>query len=483
MSEERGRQLATLLDATDLCCSEKEVENKVIQPLLKWLGYDTSQWQSQSKVQRGRLDYLVYTRYAAPARYYLVIEVKAPKKDLRKSAWQLSRYLRQTGSVLGLLTNGHEFKIFYNYCDHIEEVGAFSDKDLVDRHHEFYLLLCRRNCQKVMGEFHRSHQLTHRRILGGVARLFQNPDLIDLFNRDRPISIPSLGQDDCMIITVFNNKGGVGKTTTTVNLAAALNRLGKRVLLVDIDAQANLTTGVGIDPLQDIEHQGKKDISHLLTEAKTKAEDVIIRRKWTNVTLDVIPSHIRLSDMEATLIQTLDIDRVLVKKLKSCREQYDYILIDPPPSFGKVNGISLMASDAVLIPTQLSPYPIRALEYVMNRVFGVDDLRERSLPILGIAVSMYDRTSKKLTLEMKELIFDLLSKDKRRKDIELFPDTTWVPRLNAVSMSPNKGQPICEAEFDDDFNPRDREASLDAFNCYTALAQHVVEVSNVISQG
>ncbi len=155
-----------------------------------------------------------------------------------------------------------------------------------------------------------------------------------------------------MIITVFNNKGGVGKTTTTINLGAALNQLGKRVLLIDIDPQANLTVGLNIDPLADLELSGKKDITHLLTEPKTTLEQTVIHKEWNNVELDIVPSHIRLSDMEATLIVTIDVDRVLARKLKNYRDQYDYILIDPPPSFGKVNNISLMASSAILIPTQ-----------------------------------------------------------------------------------------------------------------------------------
>lgn len=481
MSEDIRQQLAALFRRIDLKSSEKDVEDRIIEPLLKLLGYDTSEWEKQAKTQRGRLDYLVYTRHAAPARYYLVIEVKAPGKDLQKSTWQLSRYLRTTGSVLGLLTNGKEFKIFYNYCDRIEEIITLSAEALIDRYHEFAILLCHGSCQKVMNEFQYIQEYTHSRILGGVARLFRKPELMQISNPALPISLIE-NPERSMIITVFNNKGGVGKTTTTINLAAALNRLGKRVLLIDIDPQANLTTGVGIDPLQDIEHQGKKDITHLLTEARTKAEEVIVRRKWTNVTLDVVPSHIRLSDMEPVLINTVDVDRVLAKKLKPCREDYDYIFIDPPPSFGKVNAISLMASDAVLIPTQLSPYPIRALEYVMNRTFSIDESREVPLPILGLAVSMYDRNSKKLALDMKDLIYDLLGKDERRKKIELFPDTTWIPRLNVVSTSPNKGQPICEAEFDDDLQQREREAALDAFNCYTLLAKHVITVSEAIAR-
>jgi cellulose biosynthesis protein BcsQ len=123
--------------------------------------------------------------------------------------------------------------------------------------------------------------------------------------------------------------------------------------LIDIDAQANLSTGLGINPLDDVELAGKKDITHLLVEPKTKLEDVIYSKRWGDIQLDVVPSHIRLSRMESRLIQMVDSDRVLAKKLK--QHDYDYIFIDPPPSFGKVNGISLMASSGILIQLNFHP--------------------------------------------------------------------------------------------------------------------------------
>lgn len=251
-------------------------------------------------------------------------------------------------------------------------------------------------------------------------------------------------------------------------------QLGKRVLLIDIDAQANLSTGLGIDPLNDIELAGKKDITHLLLEPKTKLQDVIYKKRWGSIELDVVPSHIRLSKMESELIQTVDSDRLLIKKLKN--HGYDFVFIDPPPSFGKVNSISLMASSGILIPTQLSPYPIRALEYVIGRVEEIEAYKDEPLPILGIAISMYDQRSSSFNLSMEESLRDVLSKNSKDKKIELLPENTWVPRLNIISKCPEKGYPIQQAEFDDNLSSQERESAQAAIMKLENLAGHLLNL-------
>lgn len=277
-----------------------------------------------------------------------------------------------------------------------------------------------------------------------------------------------------MIITVFNNKGGVGKTTLTINLAASLAQLGKRVLLIDIDAQANLSTGLGIDPLNDVELARKKDITHLLIDPRVKLEDVIYAKRWSHndLQLDVIPSHIRLSRMENDLTQMVDSDRVLAKKLKN--HDYDFVFIDPPPSFGKVNRISLMASNGILVPTQLSSYPIRALEYVLAQAQEIGAYKDDPLPILGVAISMYDQRSNSFNLSMLEKLKDILEKTAGGSQVNIFPEQTWIPRLNIVSQCPEKGYPIQEAEFDDHLSSQEREAAQKALERYDNLASHLV---------
>ncbi|MDF2387785.1 AAA family ATPase [Nostoc ellipsosporum NOK] len=472
---------------------ESEIEQKVVIPLLHILGYNSADWQSQVIILQSKLDFLVGQPDSAlikPA--YLVIEVKAPSKNIAHSVWQINDYMRRTGAIIGLLTNGYDFRILYNYDARITTIVEYSQATLIDKYRLFYKILSKKTYLNFSETLYKNQQNIRLQFLNLISKEVQQEGMLGLFNKGK-ISSPQIQQTSQekildseikeerkpMIITVFNNKGGVGKTTTTINLAAALNKLGKRVLLIDIDAQANLTTGLGIDPLEDVEKQGKKDITHLLTEPRTSLEETIIQKNWDDVELDIVPSHIRLSDMEAALISTVDIDRVLAKKLKNYSNQYDYVLIDPPPSFGKANTISLMASSAVLIPTHLAAYPIRALEYVINRAIGVDQSRDEPLVILGVAVSMYNRAAKKVALAMTQEIYNILSKNAESKNVDLFPQETWIPNLSIVSSTPNKGYPICYAEFDHELSSKDKEAAQDAFSCYMKLAKHLIAITKV----
>lgn len=497
MTASTGAALPNLFKSITPQSNESDVEQKVVSPLLRLLGYTDPDWQTQFVIGNSRLDFLVCPKDSAISYLpYLAIEVKAPSKKIAQSGWQISKYMRRSGSVLGLLTNGYFFRIFYNYKGKVTTILEYEQLNLIENYTLFHKLLCKTTCLNFYQALYQSEQQLRLKFAKAISNTFALEDMLGFFkknktspnetkeafasesNAEEKSGLPELKEErKSMIITVFNNKGGVGKTTMTINLAAALNKLGKRVLLIDIDAQANLTTGLGIDPLDDIELQGKKDITHLLTDPRIKLEDTVISKRWDDVQIDIVPSHIRLSDMEATLIMTPDVDRVLAKKLKKYSDQYDYVFIDPPPSFGKANIISLMASSAVLIPTQLAPYPIRALEYVINRAIALDKSRDESLPIIGVAVSMYDRTANKLALNMKERILEVLAKNPESKNVELLPQNTWIPQLTIVATTPGKGYPLCFAEFDDELNSREKEAAEDAFSCYKKLAKYLISAT------
>lgn len=457
--------------------SESDITHKVVLPLLSVLGYCNTDWQSQVGISKKKADFLINPPDAFEDHQpYLVIEVKAPSKEISHSLWQISEYMRQSKAVLGLLTNGYVFHLLYHHQGRVVTIAQYSQSTLAKHFSLFYKLLSKASCLKVRGAVSRSQKQVYLKFASLISNAFNNPEVMDLLGeRVDSTKHPTKEEQKSMIITVFNNKGGVGKTTLTINLAATLAKLGKRVLLIDIDAQANLSMGLGIDPLNDVELAGKKDITHLLVEPKTKLNDVVYGKRWGNIHLDIVPSHIRLSRMESELIQTVDSDRILLKKLKN--HDYDFVFIDPPPSFGKVNSMSLMASSRVLIPTQLSPYPIRALEYVIGRVEEVENFKDEPLPILGIVVSMYDQRSTSFNLAMEQSLRATLTQHSHGKNIELFPEETWIPRLNIISKCPDHGYPIQYAEFDDGLSSQDREAAQAAINKLEKLANHLISVS------
>jgi cellulose biosynthesis protein BcsQ len=472
VSDEFHQRWCTLLDRVDDCKSEQALETEVILPMLELLGYQPQDILQQAPFGKKRVDFLLRAQQSAPYCHYLIIEAKSPKQSIAHNSWQLRDYLLASGSILGLLTNGKQFRLLYNDGETVHFLWSYSRDYLYQSYRVLGSLLWKRNCDRVMAAFGSSHRKIHEQLVRAIAQLSHDPKVLSVLpiQPDLPFH-PS--PRNAMIITVFNNKGGVGKTTLTINLAAALAQKGKRVLLIDIDAQANLTTGLGIDPLEDVEKVGRKDITHLLTEPRLVLDDVIVKKRWGNVILDVVPSHIRLSNMENQLIQIVDSDRILAKKLKS--HDYDFVFIDPPPSFGKVNRISLMASAGVLVPTQLSPYPIRALEFVLGQVEEVGQFRETPLPIVGIAVSMHDRTSRAFNLSMVEELYGRLNKLPGGNQVQLFSEATWVPRLNIVSKSQSEGCPLFAFETLDGLTAQDRTAAENALAAFESLAQELLQ--------
>ncbi len=188
------------------------------------------------------------------------------------------------------------------------------------------------------------------------------------------------------IVSFSNQKGGVGKTTTCVNMAAYIAEAGKRVLLVDIDPQGNATTGMGI-----AKNTLKKSVYDVLIDEEEKAADAIVPTEIAN--LELLPSNIDLAGAEVELVQMKNREKVLKKALEGLRDRYDYILIDCPPSLGLLTINALAAADSVIIPIQSEYYALEGLSQLMNSVTLVKQHLNPALDVDGVVLTMYDSRS------------------------------------------------------------------------------------------
>lgn len=247
------------------------------------------------------------------------------------------------------------------------------------------------------------------------------------------------------IISVANQKGGVGKTTTTVNLGACLAFEEKKVLLVDIDAQGNATSGVGVRK-PDV----KKDIYDVLVNEEPIAEAILPSSREG---LDIVPATIQLAGAEIELTSMMARESRLKSALEEIRDRYDYILIDCPPSLGHLTINAFTASDSILIPVQCEYYALEGLSQLLNTVRLVQKHFNPELKIEGVLLTMYDARTN-LGAEVVEEV--------RRYFQEKVYDTI-IPRNVRLSEAPSHGLSII------DYDPESKGAKM-----YLALAEEVL---------
>ncbi|GAE26208.1 chromosome (plasmid) partitioning protein ParA [Halalkalibacter wakoensis JCM 9140] len=247
------------------------------------------------------------------------------------------------------------------------------------------------------------------------------------------------------IIAVANQKGGVGKTTTAVNLSACLAYIGKKVLLVDIDPQGNATSGVGVE---------KGDVDECVYDILVEDVEAIDVIRSTSVErLDVLPSTIQLSGAEIELVPTISREVRLKRALSTVSDNYDYIFIDCPPSLGLLTINALTASDSVLIPVQCEYYALEGLSQLLNTVRLVQKHLNTNLEIEGVLLTMLDART-----NLGIQVIEEVKKYFREKVFD-----TIIPRNVRLGEAPSHGQPIIT------YDAKSRGAEV-----YVDLAKEVV---------
>ena len=364
----------------ELCRNESEVESKlIVRYLLPKLGYSPDTWHQEVKFGKIRLDFLAFTqklpfKLGVPARG-LVIEAKHPRKNLDKHVYQLRSYLTSLDISYGLLTNGKEIRIYHQTAGTVRLVFQCPTQDIDDRLADIIPLIGR--------------DFIHQQLVQSLPA--PSPPW-------HPVSSPiyaSSPQLAMKTIAIYHNKGGVGKTTVSTNLAAAMSKRGFRVLLIDIDAQANSTFATGLVKFQFEEEDDLRDrnVCHLISSADTNFIHEIVRESqyFSDPEIAVIPAHINLIDKQVDLTTSMASRNRLIEKLKRVENNYDIVIIDTPPSRDIYAEVALLTADYLIIPSDLKPFANQGLPTVKNYIKTIDETRsiigKKPIQLLGVLAS------------------------------------------------------------------------------------------------
>lgn len=253
-------------------------------------------------------------------------------------------------------------------------------------------------------------------------------------------------------IAIFNQKGGVGKTTTNINLGACLALKGKRVLMLDIDPQGNTTSGIGVSK-KELEYT----VYELLIEDNFDPRDAVLHTSVEN--LDLIPANVDLAGAEIEMVQLEGREKRLQKAINKIRNDYDYIFIDCPPSLGLLTINSLSAVESVLIPIQCEFYALEGVSQLMSTIELVRKNLKPDLEVEGVVLSMFDgRTN---------LSIQVVQEVKKYFGAKVY--STVIPRNIRLAEAPSFGMPIVE------YDPRSKGAEA-----YREFAEEFLEREGVL---
>ncbi|WP_227982814.1 ParA family protein [Nocardia spumae] len=254
--------------------------------------------------------------------------------------------------------------------------------------------------------------------------------------RDIPEPPPLSRNGDALIVAMCNQKGGVGKTTSTINLGAALAEYGRKVLLVDLDPQGALSAGLGV-----AHHDLDLTVHNLLVGGRARVDDVLLNTKVEG--MDLLPSNIDLSAAEIQLVNEVGREQTLGRALAPLRDRYDYILIDCQPSLGLLTVNALACADGVVIPMECEYFSLRGLALLTDTVEKVRDRLNPQLALSGIVVTMFDARllhSRQVMARVVEVFGDLVYDTVINRTVR-FPDasvagepiTTWAPKSGGAT--------------------------------------------------
>jgi cellulose biosynthesis protein BcsQ len=336
------------------CYSEGDIKTKLIAPLLYFLGYSPDDWRQEHQNEKSSLDFLI-GKNAENFEPYFLIEVKPPKSNLALYGHQLEYCLKQKNlktARYGVLTNGSQL-VIYEYS---------LEGDLV-KIAEFQNLKSRPNLEHISS----------------------------LLNKKLFVSNDQAG-NQAKVVTVYNNKGGVGKTTLSINLAAALQEYGYKVLVLDLDAQANSTFGLGIYP----PNTQDRNIVTVFDDHPRVSLDKIIWKNANGNNIDLIPSNINLYQALSQFAASRNSrkEHFLKERLQAIKaKDYDFIFIDTPPSMDISFELAVNAGDYLLVPSDLKPFSI----YGLNHLLQGTKNRIKILGVVGNNVDLAVNVSKPIT--------------------------------------------------------------------------------------